>query len=63
MTSVSAVLFSAILLAMSSLQSVKGHGFIVDPPARASMWRFGFGTPKNYDDMGLNCGGREVRFV
>ncbi len=39
---------------------VAGHGMMLDPPARASMWRFGFNTPINYDDNGLNCGGRAV---
>ncbi|XP_060571961.1 uncharacterized protein LOC132730123 [Ruditapes philippinarum] len=36
---------------------VMGHGYLAIPPARNSMWREGFSTPKNYNDMGLNCGG------
>lgn len=40
-----------------------GHGILYDPPGRASMWRFGFNVPVNENDTGLNCGGREVRFV
>jgi len=39
------------------LEGVAGHGMLMDPPSRNSMWRVGFNTPKNYDDMGLNCGG------
>ncbi|OWF46337.1 uncharacterized protein LOC110455843 [Mizuhopecten yessoensis] len=35
---------------------VNGHGLMLDPPGRSSMWRVGFGTPSNYDDNGLNCG-------
>ena len=41
----------------------QGHGYMYDPPSRSSVWRFGFNVPedqKNYNDMGLNCGGREV---
>ncbi|CAL1534238.1 unnamed protein product [Lymnaea stagnalis] len=36
---------------------VDGHGRLIDPPARSSMWRFGFKTPINHDDMSLYCGG------
>lgn len=37
--------------------SVHGHGRLLEPPARSSMWRLGFNTPKNYNDNQLNCGG------
>ncbi|XP_033733302.1 uncharacterized protein LOC117322475 [Pecten maximus] len=37
---------------------VNGHGYMLDPPGRSSMWRVGFNTPPNYDDNGLNCGHR-----
>ncbi|XP_064601261.1 uncharacterized protein LOC135467415 [Liolophura sinensis] len=39
------------------LQHVGGHGRLIDPPSRASMWRYGFSTPHNYDDNQLFCGG------
>jgi hypothetical protein len=29
----------------------------MDPPARNSMWRFGFATPVDYNDNELYCGG------
>lgn len=51
------VLFIAIVL-----PCVLGHGFLVYPPARNSMWRDGFDTPKNYNDMGLNCGGTSYQW-
>ncbi|XP_069120053.1 location of vulva defective 1-like isoform X2 [Argopecten irradians] len=35
---------------------VDGHGYMLDPPGRSSMWRVGFDTVPNYDDNGLNCG-------
>nr|XP_032518737.1 uncharacterized protein LOC116771122 [Danaus plexippus plexippus] len=47
-----------ILLTFSLMVvSVVGHGRVLQPPSRASMWRSGFPTPHNYDDDGLNCGG------
>ncbi|KAL3866015.1 hypothetical protein ACJMK2_043356 [Sinanodonta woodiana] len=36
---------------------VTGHGRMIEPAMRSSMWRFGYNTPVNYNDMGLNCGG------
>ncbi|CAH2044221.1 unnamed protein product, partial [Iphiclides podalirius] len=36
---------------------VAGHGRVMEPPSRASAWRFGYPTKSNYDDDGLNCGG------
>ncbi|XP_074596675.1 uncharacterized protein LOC141851785 [Brevipalpus obovatus] len=33
------------------------HGYLSDPPARTSAWRYGFKTPKNYNDMEMFCGG------
>jgi hypothetical protein len=32
----------------------------MDPVSRASAWRKGFGTPKDYDDSQGDCGGKEV---
>ena len=34
----------------------------MDPPARNSMWRFGFGTPINYSDNEVFCGGVGIQF-
>lgn len=39
------------------LAGVTGHGRLMDPPARNSMWRFGFANPVNYNDNELFCGG------
>ena len=36
---------------------VSSHGRLIDPPARNSMWRFGFSNPPNFNDNELNCGG------
>ena len=36
---------------------ITGHGRLIDPPARNSMWRYNFPNPPNYNDNELNCGG------
>ena len=42
---------------------VQGHGRLLQPPSRASMWRFGFDNPRDDTDNEGNCGGRSVRFL
>lgn len=39
------------------LPLISGHGRLIDPPSRSSMWRLGFDNPRNYNDMELFCGG------
>ncbi|XP_059486939.1 uncharacterized protein LOC132203292 [Neocloeon triangulifer] len=40
------------------LTQVRGHGRLIEPPSRASMWRYGFSdSPTNYNDHELYCGG------
>lgn len=41
---------------------VQGHGRLSDPPNRGSLWRFGYNSPANYDDDGLNCGGYYTQY-
>ncbi|OXA63536.1 hypothetical protein Fcan01_02764 [Folsomia candida] len=38
---------------------IKGHGRLMNPPARNAMWRFGYAVPTNYDDNQLWCGGAQ----
>ena len=40
---------------------VNAHGRLVEPPSRASMWRFGYSTPADYNDNQGFCGGAQVR--
>lgn len=47
----------------SGHRGAEGHGRLMDPPARNSMWRFGFPNPVNYNDNELFCGGYAGRFV
>lgn len=36
---------------------VSAHGRLIEPPSRASMWRYGFDTPHDYNDHECYCGG------
>ena len=49
-----------VLVIVVQLTNVNGHGMILDPPGRSSMWRVGFSTPANYNDNALFCGGFSV---
>ena len=48
---------SLLLLLPLLLPSVSSHGRLTSPPSRASMWRYGFNTPVDYDDTQGWCGG------
>eukprot|EP00092_Neocalanus_flemingeri_P037458 GFUD01040790.1.p1 GENE.GFUD01040790.1~~GFUD01040790.1.p1 ORF type:complete len:387 (-),score=70.30 GFUD01040790.1:134-1294(-) len=51
-------------LAYVSLQIsvISGHGRLMNPPSRNSMWRFGFINPINYNDNEVFCGGFSKQF-
>jgi len=53
-------LCAVLMLCASLLETpfISGHGRLLEPPSRASAWRFGFNTPKNYNDNQLFCGGK-----
>lgn len=53
----SPLLFVNLFIVVLLLDRIEGHGMMLDPPSRSSMWRFGFKVPANYDDDGLYCGG------
>ncbi|XP_018009620.1 uncharacterized protein LOC108667142 [Hyalella azteca] len=46
----------AVFLATLAVSS--GHGRLIEPPSRASAWRFGFSTPRDYNDNEGFCGGK-----
>ena len=46
-----------MILKVPNCIHVHGHGRLMDPPARNSMWRFGYPNPVNYNDNELFCGG------
>ena len=51
--------FHIICLAVQMI-SVNGHARLMEPPARNTMWRFGFSTLPNYEDSEMFCGGLKV---
>ena len=53
-------MFSAVLLHLLLYDSVSGHGRLVEPPSRASMWRYGYTTKADVNDNELWCGGFKV---
>lgn len=46
-----------LLIVLGFVAQAAAHGRFIEPPSRASAWRFGFDTPVNWDDNELNCGG------
>ncbi|XP_044734433.1 uncharacterized protein LOC123296832 [Chrysoperla carnea] len=61
-TSKNGLFIVEIFLQLLFVYEVLGHGRLMDPPARNSMWRFGFPTPVNYNDNELFCGGYAVQW-
>ncbi|XP_045215829.1 uncharacterized protein LOC123566061 [Mercenaria mercenaria] len=51
-----------VMIACLYVDSVTGHGRMIEPASRNSMWRFNYKNPRNYNDMGLNCGGFTNQF-
>ena len=49
-----------IFFLLNAAEECYAHGYLQNPPARNSMWRFGFKTPVNYNDNELFCGGATV---
>lgn len=52
-----ALLMLLLMSAASLPRPCHGHGRLIEPPSRASAWRYGFQTPPNYNDHELYCGG------
>ncbi|XP_013785525.1 uncharacterized protein LOC106469570 isoform X2 [Limulus polyphemus] len=50
------------LLMITNVDHSAGHGRLIDPPSRSSMWRYGFPTTPNYNDHELFCGGYQVHW-
>ncbi|XP_050408925.1 uncharacterized protein LOC126823898 [Patella vulgata] len=50
-----------VLVVLVLLHQTNGHGRLIDPPSRASMFRFGYNTPPDYNDNQGNCGGRDIQ--
>ncbi|XP_050409014.1 uncharacterized protein LOC126823976 [Patella vulgata] len=48
-----------VLVVLVLLHQTNGHARLIDPPSRASMFRFGYNTPPDYNDNQGFCGGKE----
>lgn len=44
------------------VEVVTGHGRLIEPPGRSSMWRYGYRNPPNYNDNQLYCGGVQIQY-
>ncbi|XP_044264511.1 uncharacterized protein LOC123011226 isoform X1 [Tribolium madens] len=44
------------------LEETSGHGMMLEPINRASLWRLDWKQPSNYNDMGYFCGGVKVQY-
>jgi len=51
------VLGAALIIEAQLIMETYGHGRLLEPPARNTLWRFGFKAPPNYNDNELFCGG------
>jgi len=50
-----------VLFLLQMLPVIYGHGMMIEPAMRSSLWRFDYlGAEPNYNDNGLNCGGFTV---
>ncbi|CAH1773491.1 unnamed protein product [Owenia fusiformis] len=50
-------LLLSIIVFLYGVSSAWGHGIMIEPPARPSLWRYGYRVPKNYEDNQVFCGG------
>lgn len=48
------------VLVLSAVALVSGHGMLLDPPNRSSLWRFDKTALVNYQDSANFCGGAWV---
>jgi len=51
------VLSLILILNLLVVGKVSAHGRLIEPPSRASMWRYGFKAPPDYNDHECYCGG------
>lgn len=50
-------LIFTIFASVSAFEKVSGHGMMLDPPNRSSLWRYDPTAPINYNDNEVFCGG------
>ncbi|KAF2887067.1 hypothetical protein ILUMI_19106 [Ignelater luminosus] len=52
----------AILAYITTFEKVSGHGMMLYPPSRSSLWRYDPTAPINYNDNEVFCGGRGTQW-
>jgi len=55
-------LLALFTIVAATLEGVLGHGYLIYPPQRSSLWRVNTDAPANYDDNALFCGGFAVQY-
>jgi hypothetical protein len=51
-----------LLVVLAYLEEASGHGMMLEPPNRGSLWRFDWQQPANYNDNEFFCGGVVVQY-
>ncbi|KAJ3649527.1 hypothetical protein Zmor_021267 [Zophobas morio] len=51
-----------VFLLCLAIDSISGHGRLMDPPNRSSLWRINPNAPANYVDDQNNCGGKSTQW-
>lgn len=52
--------FFKVLTGFALFHFISGHGYLYDPPNRASLWRYLDDQPQNFEDNQYFCGGFDV---
>jgi hypothetical protein len=60
MTAKMVVLSVTLFVFCLLVEKISGHGMMLEPPNRSSLWRFDPTAPPNYDDNQNFCGGVAV---
>ncbi|CAG0892303.1 unnamed protein product [Cyprideis torosa] len=55
------LVFSTVMICCFAPISVEAHARFIQPPSRASMWRYGFDNPPDYQDNEGFCGGADYQ--
>lgn len=55
--------FTCSVITLVSFDAVFGHGMMLEPSSRSSLWRTNSAARINYDDNGLFCGGFHVSLL
>ncbi|XP_019865998.1 uncharacterized protein LOC109595143 [Aethina tumida] len=54
---------SLFIVAAFAVTQIAGHGMMLEPPNRSSLWRYNDSLPHNYEDNQNFCGGFDVQWT